>query len=51
MKGKKTQEKKVNPKEIAKYLLAHEFPRISSREDWYFDSSFSQHINGEKGYI
>lgn len=51
-KGKKTQEKKVwKPKETIKCLLAHDFPRASSKGNWYFDSGCSQYMIGERGYI
>lgn len=32
-------------------LIAHTFLRVSSREDWYFDSGFSRHVTGVKSYL
>lgn len=51
-KAKKTQAKKVwKSNETVKCLLAHDFPRVFLREDWYFDNGCSHHMNGERGHI
>ncbi|MCH81590.1 gag-pol polyprotein [Trifolium medium] len=32
-------------------LIAHTSLRVSSKEDWYFDSGCSKHMTGEKAYM
>jgi hypothetical protein len=32
-------------------LIAHTSLRVSSKDDWYFDSGCSKHITGEKAYL
>lgn len=31
-------------------IICHNSLRVSSREDWYFDSGCSRHVTGEKSY-
>lgn len=54
-KGKKEKnthaKKKCKPKEIISCFIAHTSLRVSSREDWYFDSGFSKHVTREKTYL
>jgi hypothetical protein len=50
-KCQETQVKKVwRPKEDSK-LKAHTCIRLSSYEDWYFDSGCSKHMTGDKKYL
>ncbi|KAK2363199.1 gag-protease polyprotein [Trifolium repens] len=50
-KYQETQVKKVwRPKEDSK-LKAHTCIRLSSYEDWYFDSGCSKHMTGDKKYL
>ncbi|XP_057444753.1 uncharacterized protein LOC130736999 [Lotus japonicus] len=39
------------PKGEVSSLIAHTSFRVSSREDWYFDSGFSRHMTGDKSYL
>jgi hypothetical protein len=32
-------------------LIAHTSLRVSSKDDWYFDSGCSKHMTGEKAYL
>ncbi|KAK2356066.1 gag-protease polyprotein [Trifolium repens] len=51
VKCQETQVKKVwRPKEDSK-LKAHTCIRLSSYEDWYFDSGCSKHMTGDKNYL
>ncbi|WJX84056.1 hypothetical protein P8452_66666 [Trifolium repens] len=51
VKFQETQVKKVwRPKEDSK-LKAHTCIRLSSYEDWYFDSGCSKHMTGDKKYL
>lgn len=48
-KGKRTHAKKEwKPKEIISCLIAHTSLRVSSMEDWYFDSGCSRHMTRER---
>jgi hypothetical protein len=51
VKCQETQVKKVwRPKEDSK-LKAHTCIRLSSYEDWYFDSGCSKHMTGDRKYL
>ncbi|XP_057444324.1 uncharacterized protein LOC130736517 [Lotus japonicus] len=47
----KSSQKAWIPKGEVSCLIAHTSFRVSSSEDWYFDSGFSKHMTGNKEYL
>lgn len=41
----------MKPKREVPSLIAHTSLRVSSIEDWYFDSGCSKYMSGEKTYL
>lgn len=43
--------KEWKPKPVVNSFIYHTYLRVSSKEDWYFDSGCSRHMTGEKKYL
>jgi hypothetical protein len=50
-KAKQSNQKVWRIKKTESALIAHTSLRVSSKEDWYFDSGCSRHMTGMKNYL
>src|ERR1044072_3427240 len=51
LKQKLIEKKEWKIKKEVPALIAHTSLRVSSKEDWYFDSGCSRHMTGMKNYL